>query len=347
MQNKTELNLPEEIYSKLRKVLTSPFRVMILSHINPDGDAVGSMLGMYWFLRKRGCTVNMAVPNEIPQFLLWMEGAEQIHDFRGQRQPVEHEMQMADLIFCLDFNETKRLGDIREVFESSDALKLMIDHHPDPAGFTDYGISDTSVSSTAELVYRFIRELEGTNSLDRSIAEGLYVGIMTDTGCFSFNSSSPATFLTVSDLLGTGIDKDLIYSRVYDNYTEERMRLLGFSLTEKMVVLPEIRTAYISLSRRELEKFSHVSGDTEGFVNYPFSIRDIRVTALFLEKKDHIKISFRSKGDFAINRFAEEFFNGGGHHNAAGGESGDSLEVTLKKFERLITEHKDEINSLP
>jgi phosphoesterase RecJ-like protein len=148
-------------------------------------------------------------------------------------------------------------------------------------------------------------------------------------------------------MLATGIDKDLIYSQVYDNYTEDRMRLLGFSLTEKMVILPEIRTAYISLSRNELEKFGHVSGDTEGFVNYPFSIRDIRVTALFLEKKDHIKISFRSKGDFAINLFAEEFFNGGGHHNAAGGESGDPMEETLKKFERLISVYKDEINSLP
>lgn len=339
--------MPDAIYSKLRKVLSSPFRVVILSHINPDGDAIGSMLGMFWFLKKRGCTVNMAVPNEIPQFLNWMEGAEQIHDFRGQKQPVEKEMEHADLIFCLDFNETNRLGDIRTIFESSEALKLMIDHHPKPANFTDYGISDAAASSTAELVYRFIRELDGEQSIDRRIAEGLFVGIMTDTGCFSFNSSRPRTYNVVSDLLGTGINKNLIYSQVYDNYTEDRMRLLGFSLTEKMVVIPEIRCAYISLTRKELERFRHVSGDTEGFVNYPFSIRGIRVTALFLEKKDHIKISFRSKGDFEINRFAEKYFDGGGHNNAAGGESRESLEVTLKKFESLMTGYKDEINALP
>jgi phosphoesterase RecJ-like protein len=320
---------------------------MILSHINPDGDAIGSMLGLYWFLKNRGCTVNMAVPNEIPQFLLWMEGAEQIHDFRGQRQPVEQELQKADLIFCLDFNEPDRLGDISAIFQSLDTLKLMIDHHPYPESFTDYGISDPSVSSTAELVYRFILDLDGTGALNRNIAEGLYVGIMTDTGCVSFNSSNPNTFQVVAKLLSTGIDKDLIYSQVYDNFTEDRMRLLGYSLTEKMVVLPELRTAFISLTRKELEQFRHVSGDTEGFVNYPFSVKDIRVTALFLEKRDHIKISFRSKGDFAINRLAEEFFNGGGHHNAAGGESKESLETTLNKFVELIARYKNEIIALP
>jgi phosphoesterase RecJ-like protein len=170
---------------------------------------------------------------------------------------------------------------------------------------------------------------------------------MTDTGCFSFNSSEPDTWITVSKLLKAGIDKDHIHSQVYDNYSENRMRLLGFSLQEKMVVLPEHRTAYISLSREEMEEYSHLTGDTEGFVNYPFSIRDIRVTALFLEKKNHVKISLRSKGDFPINRFAGKYFNGGGHLNAAGGESNDNLPDTIKRFESLIAEYSSEINSLP
>jgi phosphoesterase RecJ-like protein len=335
------------IYSKLRKVLEAPLRVVLLTHINPDGDAIGSMLGLYWFLRQRGCTVNMAVPNEIPQFLAWMNGAEQILDFRGQKQQVREELERADLVFCLDFNEPDRLGGIREILENTDVLKIMIDHHPHPTEFTDHLISETSVSSTAELVYRMMKELDDRDSVDRTIAECLFVGIMTDTGCFSFNSSEPETFILVSELLERGIDKDRIHSLVYDNYSEERMRLLGYSLQKKMVVLPEHRTAYIYLDRNEMEKHNHLSGDTEGFVNYPFSIKGIRVTALFLEKKDHVKISFRSKGDFPINRFAGKYFNGGGHDNAAGGESTQSLEATIRRFETLIAYHSDEINRLP
>jgi phosphoesterase RecJ-like protein len=339
--------LPEEIYAKLRKALAEPFRVFLLTHINPDGDAIGSMLAMYWFLRNRGCTVNMAVPNEIPQFLMWMDGAEQILDFRGQKQPIEEELEKADLIFCLDFSEPDRLAGIRELFEKADAHKILIDHHPGPSTFTDHLISIPSASSTAELVHRFILDMDDSEGITKTIAECLYVGIMTDTGNFSFNSSEPGTFKVIADLLRIGIDKDRIYSLVYDNYTEDRMRLLGYSLKEKMVILPEYRTAYIYLDRREMDRFNHLSGDTEGFVNYPFSIKNIRVTALFLEKKDHIKISFRSKGSFAINRFAREYFNGGGHPNAAGGESGDSLQETLRRFESLISDYSDEIKRLP
>ncbi|MFC2111825.1 bifunctional oligoribonuclease/PAP phosphatase NrnA [Bacteroidota bacterium] len=327
-------------------MLASPFRVVILSHINPDGDAIGSMLGMYWFLKNRGCTVNMAVPNEIPQFLNWMEGAEQILDFRGQRQQVVEELNNADLVFCLDFNEPDRLGGIKEIFEKTDVLKILVDHHPNPTDFTKYGISVPSASSTAELCYNLMVELDGKASITKTVAECLFVGMMTDTGCFSFNSSDPKTFHVVSSLLEAGIDKDNIYSLVYDNYTEDRMRMLGYSLKEKMVVLPEHSTAYIYLSRNEMEKYNYQAADTEGFVNYPFSIRGIRVTALFLEKKNHIKISFRSKGEFAINRFAGKYFNGGGHNNAAGGESAESLNDTIKKFESLIAEYSDEIKDL-
>lgn len=337
----------EAIYSRLRKVLEAPLRVFLLTHINPDGDAIGSMLGLYWFLKQRGCAVSMAVPNEIPQFLTWMKGAEQILDYRGQKQQVGEELGRADLVFCLDFNEPDRLGEIRELLKGHEVLKILVDHHPHPAEFADHVISETSASSTAELVYRMIKELDGRESVSRTIAECLYVGIMTDTGNFSFNSSEPETFILISELLETGIDKDRIYSLVYDNYSEERMRLLGYSLQKKMVVLPEHRTAYIYLSRDELDHHRHLSGDTEGFVNYPFSIKGIRVTALFLEKKDHVKISFRSKGKFPINRFASKYFSGGGHDNAAGGESRQSLEETIRRFESLISEHSHEINRLP
>lgn len=329
--------------TRLRKVLTAPLRVVILTHINPDGDAIGSMLALYWFLKKRGCTVNMAVPNEIPQFLTWMKGAGLIFDFRGQKGLVEKELGRADLVFCLDFNEPDRLGGIRELLEKNDVLKILIDHHPDPADFADHLISVASASSTAELVYRLMLELDGKGSINKTVAECLFVGIMTDTGCFSFNSSEPETYKVVSELLRAGIDKDRIYNLVYDNFTQDRMRLLGFSLQEKMVVLPEYATAYISLSKEEMERYGHLTGDTEGFVNYPFSIRGIRVTALFLEKKNHVKISLRSRGSFSVNRFAREYFSGGGHQNAAGGESPGSLEDTLTRFESLIKKHHEEI----
>jgi len=338
--------LPAEIYSKLKKVLTSPFNVVLLTHVNPDGDAIGSVLGLYWFLIKKGCSVSMATPNDFPHFLKWMDGAEEIRDYSRQAGEVNTALQEADLVFYLDFNEPDRLAGIKNSLKNIDALTIMVDHHPDPADFADHIISETTASSTAELIYQLICNLDGEALVDKQIAECLFTGIMTDTGCFSFNSSNPETFGRLAELLQRGINKDRIFSLVYDNYSEKRMQLLGHSLKDKMLVLPECRTAFISLTAEELSRFSHRIGDTEGFVNYPFMIRDIRVTALFLERKDHIKISFRSKGAFNINRIAK-YFSGGGHMNAAGGESTDSMEETITKFERLIKQHADEIMRLP
>jgi len=318
-----------------------------MTHINPDGDAIGSMLGLYWFLLKRGCEVSMAVPNNFPHFLDWMEGADQILIFSKQGDKVREEIQNADLVFCLDFNEPGRLGEMQQVLEGIDVTMILVDHHPHPECKADLIFSDQEVSSTAELVYQLIEGLGDVELIDTLIATCLYVGIMTDTGCFSFNSSRPRTFEIVEELLLRGIDKDRTFSLVYDNYSEDRMRLLGYSLEQKMVVIPEHRTAYISLTRDELTRFNHAMGDTEGFVNYPFSVSNIRISALFIERKDHIKISFRSKGDIRINSFAAQFFNGGGHKNAAGGESYESLAVTVKKFENLIGQFSDEIKHIP
>ena len=289
----------------------------------------------------------MATPNHFPHFLKWMDGAKEILDFDRKPDRVVAELKKADLIFFLDFNEPDRLGGIKNHLKDLDAGTIMVDHHPAPADIADYSISDTQASSTAELVYQLICDLDEKDLVDRHIAECLFAGIMTDTGCFSFNSSNPKTYILISELLEQGIDKDRIYSLIYDNYSTKRMHLLGYSLRDKMVVLPELRTSYISLSAEDLGQYSHKTGDTEGFVNYPFTIRDIRITALFLERKDHIKISFRSKGDFKINKFAQKYFNGGGHMNAAGGESIESLEDTLSRFEELIANYADEIRSLP
>jgi phosphoesterase RecJ-like protein len=339
--------LPEEIYRKLKKVLAAPMRISLLTHINPDGDAIGSMLGLYWFLLKKGCQVSMAVPNHFPQFLDWMEGSDQILVFSKQKDRVKEELKNSDMVFCLDFNEPGRLGEMQQVLQGTDVTMILVDHHPEPDCKADLVFLDQEVSSTAELVFQLIEGMGDVELIDTQIASCLYVGMMTDTGCFSFNSSQPRTFEIVEELLLRGIDKDRIFSLVYDNYSEDRMRLLGYSLEKKLVVLPEHRTAYISLTRDELNRFNHAKGDTEGFVNYPFSVSNIRISALFIERDDHIKISFRSKGDFPINSLAEKFFNGGGHKNAAGGESYEDLAVTIKKFENLIGQHSDEIKHIP
>jgi phosphoesterase RecJ-like protein len=341
------ITIPENTYRKLKKVLAPPFRITLLTHINPDGDAIGSMLGLYWFLVKKGCQVSMAIPNGIPKFLEWMEGVDRIRIYADQEEKVKEELQQADLVFCLDFNEAGRLGKMQALFENLEATRILVDHHPEPDCRADHIFSVQEVSSTAELVYQLIDGLGELAMVDTVISTCLFVGIMTDTGCFSFNSSHPRTFEIVAELLLRGIDKDRIFSLVYDNYSADRMRLLGYSLEKKLVILPEMRTAYISLTREELERFNHTMGDTEGFVNYPFSVSDIRVSALFLEKEDHIKISFRSKGDFPINAFAAKFFNGGGHENAAGGESYEPLETTLQKFENLIGRYGDQIKNIP
>lgn len=331
------------LVEKICHHLSGVSRITLLTHVNPDGDAIGSLLGLYWYLHKRGFNVSIVIPNEFPFFLDWLPASEKILVYEQEPEKSIEEITHADILFCLDFNEPDRLGKLCQAFTQMSVPKILVDHHPEPHDFTDFVISDAEAGSTAELIYDLICRISGKNWVDKNIAECLFTGIMTDTGCFSYNSSLPGTYLVVADLLATGINKDEIYTKVYDNYSSDRMRLLGYSLNEKMVIIPEYHTAYISLSQEELKRFNHVVGDTEGFVNYPFSIKGIRLTALFVEKEGYVKISFRSKGDFEINKFSEKYFNGGGHKNAAGGESNLSLEETLKRFEELLPLYANEL----
>ena len=328
---------------QIRDLLADPSEIVLVTHINPDGDAIGTILGFYWLLLKKGHTVNMIVPNEIPFFLEWLPGCDRILIAEKDLDVAKRFISSAQLLVCLDFNASDRLGKLETVFLTARGTKILVDHHPDPGGFADHIISDTDTGSTAELVYNLIVKLGMIQLIDKKIAECLFTGILTDTGCFSFNSSQPETYLVVADLLKKGIDKDRIYTLVYDNYSSDRMRLLGYSLNDKMVVLPEYRTAYISLTEKELRRFNHLTGDTEGFVNYLFSIKGIKLTALFIEKEDHIKISFRSRGNFNINKFSEKHFNGGGHKNAAGGESYQSLDQTIEKFINLLPAYSSKL----
>jgi phosphoesterase RecJ-like protein len=321
-----------------------PKKIALLIHINPDGDALGSALGLSKLLSNKGHECLVISPNDFPDFLRWMPGAPEICLLSDSFSRSEEFMKIADLIFVVDCNELKRIIRLQEDYNASGAYKTLIDHHPGPDLYVDCMLSDTSVSSTAELIYRFMMETGLQKHADKDVATCLLTGIMTDTGCFSHNSSTRRTYETVASLLDYGIDKDEIYNRIYNNYSEKRMHLLGFSLHEKMEVLEGYHTAIISLTRDELNLFNHQVGDTEGFVNYPLSIKGIRFSVLLVENGDRIKISFRSKGSFAVNEIARKYFNGGGHSNASGGESYKSMNETIVRFKSLLPEYQEELS---
>ncbi|MDP4209627.1 MAG: bifunctional oligoribonuclease/PAP phosphatase NrnA [Bacteroidota bacterium] len=330
--------------SELKERLTVQSKIVITTHQNPDGDALGSMLALYWFFRNQGFDVTAISPNDYPEFLFWLPGNDIVIDFYKNRKKCEQIINEANFLFLVDYNDTRRAAEMKDSIDAAQCCKVMIDHHPFPQMIVDYSFSFTEVSSTSELIYEFIMAMDGHAWMNKSVAECIYTGIMTDTGCFSYNSSRPRTFEIVADLLNYSIEKDVIYSRIYDSYSAHRMRLLGYCLGQKMQVFPEYNTALISLSLDEQKLYNFVSGDTEGFVNYPLSIKGICFTAMFIENKDKVKISFRSRGSFPVNALSEKYFSGGGHTNAAGGESRLSLDETVKKFVDLLPQYAQQLN---
>ncbi len=281
----------------------------------------------------------MIAPNNLQEFLKWMDGSDLIEVFIKDRKKCRKIIDDADLIIMVDFNQSHRLGEAEEPVTKSLAKRIIIDHHLDPANFADIIISDPSKCSTAELMYELIRSLNGEPFNNKSFAEAIYVGIVTDTGNFEHGNYTPATFRIAADLLENGIKKEKILNLVYNNFSSERMKLLGFAMNKRMVVLPESKTAYIWLTREDLNNYNHCKGDTEGFVNLPLSISGIHFTALFIEKENFIKMSFRSKGSFPTNEFASKYFGGGGHLNASGGEYYDSLQNTIEYFLKALSEN--------
>jgi phosphoesterase RecJ-like protein len=336
-------NIKENTIHQVKKHLHEAENVLIITHYNPDGDAIGSSLALYHFLKKTGYHPTVITPNQYPVFLKWLPDNDQILIYDEKKKAASDKIRQADLIFFLDFNAPDRVQSMESLLKESEAMKVLIDHHPNPDSFADVIISTTQVSSTSELLYEFISKLDGEDIIDHDMSECLYTGIMTDTGSFSYNSSLADTYYIVSKLIENGIDKDKIYWKVYDNYSVDRMRLLGYCLNDKLKVFPKYGAAYISISADELKKFNYKPGDSEGFVNYPLSIQGVVFSVIFIEREDHVKISFRSKGMFYANKFAEKHFNGGGHRNAAGGYSEASLKETLDKFESLLSGYKDEI----
>lgn len=329
-------------FKKVSDLIHKHQRITIITHVNPDGDAIGSALGMYLFLKNQGKTVRVMTPNDYPAFLKWLPGSNDmlIHERHGKN--AEEAIKTAELLFCLDFNAANRMDTLWEVFAQTHVPKVLIDHHPMPENFTDYIISTTEVSSTAELLFRFLHAT-GPEYISKPVAESLFTGILTDTGSFSYNASNPGTYEVVSQLINYGINKDEINALIYDNYSVERMRLMGYCLHEKMEVFPEFHTAFIPLSRKDMDRFNFRTGDSEGFVNLPLSINGIIFSALFTERKQITKASFRSKGSFSVNQFARDYFSGGGHLNASGGQTSMSIQETMEYFRSLLPRYRSQL----
>jgi len=318
-------------------------KVVILTHANPDGDALGSSLGLNCVLQNAGFSSVVVFPTDFPPIVPDLNNHHNWIIYEQHEKKASQYIIEADLLFILDFNDIKRVGKIKKYLENPKGKIVLIDHHPQPLIETPFLFSDTSVSSTAELVYDFVLKMGWSHYLDALGAGSLLTGIIADTASFNHNARRPELYRAVADLIEMGADPDKIHEALFNTISEERLRMLGYSLSEKMEVFQEYHTAIIALSRDELRKYNFKMGDTEGFVNYPLSIKGIVFSALFLETEEKIKISLRSKGHFAVNQFSASHFNGGGHHNAAGGESRLSLSEAVKQFINLLPKYAKEL----
>lgn len=331
--------IPEEKIQKAKKYVEKGDSFVIVTHVSPDGDAIGSSLGLYHFLTAYGKdNVNVIVPNDYPSFYRWMPGAKEIVVHEKYPEFAEQLVREADVIFCLDFNEPKRIEKLAPCVVEAEGRRVMIDHHLNPADFCRVTISNPEMSSTCEMVFRFICHMGMFDLLDQKAATCIYTGMMTDTGSFTYNSNKPEIYTIIGELIKKGIDKDLIYRKVNQVYSESRLRMMGYVLYEKMKVYPEHGTALITLTKEELDRFHYVAGDTEGFVNLPLSIDNVYFSAFIREDVEYVKISLRSVGDFPCNRFASTYFNGGGHKNASGGEFFGTLDEAVAVFEKGLAE---------
>lgn len=327
-----------------KQYLNSPRKAVLLTHFKPDADALGSSLGLAQYLKKKGHTVKVITPSDYPDFISWMPGNKEVLIFQKEKpEKAAHYINDADVIFCLDFSCLARINDLGDLVRKSSSKKVLIDHHLEPEKFADFEQWDGTAASTAELVYKLIVELGDRDLIDANIADCLYAGIMTDTGSFRHSNTSYQVFQIASQLVERGADPYKVSKLVYDTNTLERLRLMGYVLSEKLQVLPEYKTAYVVLTADELKRFGSQTGDTEGLVNFGLSIKGIKLSVLISDRKDSIKLSLRSLGNFSVNDMARTHFQGGGHRNAAGGQTALTLEQTVKKFLELLPQYKDQL----
>ena len=339
------MELSHKQIESLKEMLAQPrLRIVILSHTNPDGDAVGSSLAWAEVLRARGHEVTCVVPNKYPYFLDWMPGIEEVVVFKTDTEGrAVKAIAEADVLFCLDFNAVSRLEILSETIQgNTTARRVLIDHHLQPDEGFDIVFSHPESSSTCFLVYCLVEAMYGTGAITRRMGELLYVGMMTDTGNFAFSHLTPELFRAVAVLLEKGISIPEIHNSVYNAYTEGRARLFGYAINRKMALIEDGTVAYMSLLESEMRRFQFQQGDSEGFVNYALTIKKVKMSAMFLAHRKFIRISLRSRGDVDVNFFARKYFNGGGHKNAAGGKSFLSMEETIDHYIRSVREFAEE-----
>jgi len=329
----------------LKGQLNKNSKVSIIGHKNPDGDALGSTLGLHLFMKELGITSQVIMPNSSPDFLAWLPSIDTILCYDNDKAQCEEELDNSDFVFTLDFNHLDRTGSLGDHLQKLNTNFVMIDHHQQPADYASYMLSDTSIASTCELVHEYITTQYPETKLTADIASCLYTGIMTDTGSFRFPSTTSKTHRITADLIDAGANNSEIHQNTFDNNAESRLHLLGRAL-QNLKVLKDLSTAYISLSQDDLNQYGFKKGDTEGFVNYALSLKGIKFAVIFIENKAEniIKISFRSIGDFDVNTFARNHYNGGGHNNAAGGKSDLDLKSTLAEFETTLKHYKDDLS---
>jgi phosphoesterase RecJ-like protein len=330
--------------SEIKSLLATPQKIVITTHHKPDGDAMGSSLGLYAYLIQKGHHVKLITPTDYPYFLHWLPNNSDVIIYTEAQEQSAKLVEEAALIFCLDFNTLARINELGELVRASKAYKLMIDHHLDPEDFDDYRHWSINACAAAQLVYDFIvNELEDGAMMNKDIATCLYTGIMTDSGSFRFESANAAVYRIAADLIDLGAEHWRIHQLVYDNATENRLRFLGHCLSEKLEILREFNTAIITVTKEELQKYQIVTGDTEGIVNYALSVNGIKLAAFIIERTDKVKLSLRSTGDFPANEICKKYFNGGGHRNAAGGFSDKNLADTVQEFKALLTDYKNQL----
>lgn len=330
------MSFDQATVQKLQDLLSNPQQGIVIPHKNPDGDAMGSCLAWMRFLNQQGHDFKVVSPTAYPAFLNWLPGNESVIHFEAQEEEVKKLVNDASVVFVLDFNHLGRIDALGDLVKDCHAQKVMIDHHLYPDDFADITFSDTSICSTAQMVYTLIEVLDGKQWIDQEIGECLYTGIMTDTGSFKFSSTDYNTHRIAGEIIRLGVKTQEIHQKIYDTYHENRLRLLGHLLLNKLTVNYDQKYAYFSLTKEEMEQFHFQKGDSEGIVNYALSIEGIEIAAFFRQAEDQIRISFRSKGKLAVNTIASDHFEGGGHQFAAGGVSYLTMEDTLTKFKNEI-----------
>jgi len=331
-----------EIFPQLR----DPKNVVITTHQKPDGDAMGSSLGLFHFLKQLGHSVTVISPTNWADFLDWMPSTKLVLDYERQTEEANELIDKADWIFCLDFNTLSRTKRMEDKLANATGIRILIDHHQEPQieKFA-YGVSSTNKSSTCEMVYDLIMDSGNEAFINASVAECLYSGVMTDTGSFRFPSTSASVHRMVATLKDKGLQHSRVHEALFDNYLENRFRFIGHILLNRMEIFYEYNTALIAVNQQDLIKYDIITGDTEGLVNYPLSIKGIKLAAIVIDRGEERKCSFRSKGSFDVNTFARKYFNGGGHFNAAGGQSKEPLDAVVAYFKEAMTENKDQLSN--